>query len=75
VRLGDLLEALLRRLVARIHVRVVLARKPAISLLDLLRLRVPLDPQGLVEVFFRHLKAVSIQQSAVSFQRPKKVFG
>src|SRR5947209_3515546 len=55
VRFGDALETLLRRLVARVHVRMVLAREPPVSLLDLLRLRVPLDTQNLVEVFFRHL--------------------
>src|SRR5205807_2295199 len=70
VRLRDELEALLRGLVARIHVRVILARQATVSLLDLLRLRVPLDTQNLVKIFFSHLKAISIQQSAVSFQPP-----
>src|SRR5205085_7861912 len=36
MRLGDLLEALLRLLVARVAVRVILTRKLAVRLLDLL---------------------------------------
>ena len=50
VGLGDLLEALLGLLVARIAVRVVLARQLAVGLLDLLVGGVLADPEGLVVV-------------------------
>ena len=50
VGLGDLLEALLGLLVARIAVRVVLARELAVGLLDLLVGGVLAEPEGLVVV-------------------------
>ena len=50
VGLGDLLEALLRRLVVGIAIGVVGAGEFAVGLLDLLRARLLVDPQGLVVV-------------------------
>src|SRR5207248_2023598 len=50
VGLRDLLEALLRSLVARVAVRVVLARQLAVSLLDLLIGGALAYPEGLVVV-------------------------
>ena len=54
VGLGDLLEHVLRLLVARILVRVVLHGLLAIGLLQLLRGGVAFDSQQFVIVFFGH---------------------
>ena len=51
----DLLEALLGLLVARVAVRVVLARELAVGLLDLVRRRLLVDAEDLVEVALGHV--------------------
>src|SRR5690606_15984755 len=50
VRRVDLLEPRFRRLVARVHVRVILPGKPAVGGADLLVARVALDAENLVVV-------------------------
>jgi hypothetical protein len=57
VRLGDRLETLLGLAVARIHIRVVLARQLAVALLDFVSSRRPRDAESSVEVFLRHRAA------------------
>jgi hypothetical protein len=54
VRLGDLLEALLGRPVARVDVRVVLARELAVALFDLGAGRSARHAKSGVEVLLRH---------------------
>jgi hypothetical protein len=54
VRLRDQFEAFLGRLIARIHIRVMLARKPPVRLLDLFGLRRAFEAQHFVEIFFCH---------------------
>src|ERR1041384_1092045 len=61
MRFRDQLEAFLGRLIARIHVRVILARQTPVRLLDLLRLRVAPDAQHFVEIFFCHHSNCGLQ--------------
>ena len=61
----DLLEFLLRGLVARIPIRVQLHRQPAICLLDLGLGRVPADLEQFVVIAFRHgSSTLSAQRAA-----------
>src|SRR5437868_3844445 len=63
VRFLYFLEAVLGRLVARIQVRVMLAREAAISLADIIRARLASDAERLVVVGLCHI-AVSGQRTA-----------
>ena len=56
------LKARFGGLVVRIHIRMILARQPAISLLDLVRLRVALDAEYFVVILLSHcsLSAVGL---------------
>ena len=51
---GDLLEFLLRLLVAGVLVGVVLNGELAVRLFDFIIAGVPVDPEHFVVVFFRH---------------------
>src|SRR4030095_12810298 len=53
VRFGDFLEALLRSLVVRFHIRVELARKPPVRLPNVLLGGVALDAKDVVVIAFR----------------------
>src|SRR5664280_2676980 len=68
VGLGERLELFLRRLVARIHVGMILARQLAKRLADLLRRGSLLDPEDAVVVFVFVGRGWHGWLSAVSFQ-------
>src|SRR5260370_29489762 len=61
VGLFDLLETLFRVLAVRIAVRVVLHRKLAISLLDLVAARIFRDTHNLVVIPFRHIGSAPLR--------------
>ena len=72
VGLGDLLEPVLRGLVARVGVGVVLARQLAVGLLDLAWLGVLGHAEDLVEVL---VGPVSVGSSRTSSSRRRRVLG
>ena len=63
------LEALFRGLVTRVNVRVKLSRQPAVSLLDLFRLSVSLQPQYFVVILLGHLHIFDFRFSLADLKK------